>query len=115
MEIDVEEEDARLGRVRHVSDDGLWLAIDISGGGIVRAGPAPQEVELEPGDVVLVFPDRIERVSDELWTEPPSVGVVKLKTAAGTLVDLGARVELVTGSKVEHEVGNTVEINEAGE
>jgi ATP-dependent 26S proteasome regulatory subunit len=114
VEIDVEENEARLGRVRHVSEDGLWLAIDLSGGGIVRAGSAREEHGLDPGDVVLIYSDRIERVSDDLWTEPPTVGVVRLKTSAGTIVDLGARVALLERSQTEHEVGNTVEVTDAG-
>lgn len=102
-----------LGRVRHVSDDGRQLAVELRGGQVATA-TCSEPTEFEVGNVVIVRDNALDRVPDELWIEQTWVGVVKIKRSDRTVIDGGGRWQLLpTNDAVEYAVGNTVEVSDS--
>ena len=102
-----------LGRIRHVSDDGRQLTVELRGGQVATA-TTNDPTELEVGNVVAVRDHALDRVPDELWMEQTWVGVVKVKLPDRTVIDAGARWQLLpTNDDVEYSVGNTVEVSDS--
>lgn len=101
-----------LARVRHVSEDGHELVLELRGGHVTSA-TAHEPTDLEVGDVVVVRDNALDHVADDLWVDESSVGVVKIKLADRTVIDAAGRWHLLpTNSDVEYSVGNTVEFKE---
>jgi transitional endoplasmic reticulum ATPase len=102
-----------LGRVRHVSDDGREVTIELRGGQIAAA-TSNDPTELTVGNVVIVRDHSLDRAPDELWVEQTWVGVVKIKGSDRTVIDGGGRWQLLpTNKAVDYSVGNTVEVSDS--
>lgn len=102
-----------LGRVRHVSEDGRVLSIELRNGHILPV-TASSPSGLSVADVVLVRDNTLVRAPDELWVEQTWVGVVKIKGPDRTVVDGAGRWQLVpTAGAVDYAVGNTVEVSDS--
>ena len=102
-----------LGRIRHVSEDGHQLTVELRGGQIATV-TSNDATELAVGDVVTVRDNALDRVPDELWVEQTWVGVVKIKRPDRTVIDSGGRWQLLrTNAAVEYAVGNTVEVSDS--
>lgn len=102
-----------LGRVRHVSDDGRQVTIELRGGQFATA-TSNDPTELTVGNVVMVRDRSLDRAPDELWVEQTWVGVVKIKRPDRTVIDGGGRWQLLpTNEAVEYSVGNTVEVSDS--
>lgn len=102
-----------LGRVRHASEDGRQVTIELRGGQIATV-TSNDPTGLTVGNVVIVREHSLERAPDELWVEQTWVGVVKIKLPDRTVIDGGGRWQLLpTNEAVEYSVGNTVEVSDA--
>lgn len=102
-----------LGRVRHVSDDGRQITVELRGGQVATA-TSDDPTELCVGNVVIVRDHALDRAPDELWVEQTWVGVVKIKRPDRTVIDGGGRWQLLpTNDAVEYAVGNTVEVSDS--
>lgn len=102
-----------LGRVRHITDDGRQITVELRNGQIATA-TSNDPTELVVGNVVTVRDDALDRAPDELWVEQTWVGVVKIKRPDRTIVDGGGRWQLLpTNEAVEYSVGNTVEVSDS--
>lgn len=104
----------RLGRIRHVSEDGHRISIELPGGQFIPASSA-DSIGVSVGDVVLVGDGTLEPAPDELWTEDTWVAVVKIKLTDVTVLDGAGRWQLVpTCHDVDYDVRNTVEASSEG-
>lgn len=67
------------------------------------------------GDVVFVDADTgyVEPAPDDVWPDSEWVGVVKHRTAAETVVEMGGRLVLLETNDVKYEVNNTVVARES--
>lgn len=102
-----------LGCVRHITDDGRQITVELRNGQIATA-TSNDPTELVVGNVVTVRDDALDRAPDELWVEQTWVGVVKIKRPDRTIVDGGGRWQLLpTNEAVEYSVGNTVEVSDS--
>jgi transitional endoplasmic reticulum ATPase len=97
-----------LARVRRVENNGYLLYLETLRGTIATFNlNAPLQVE--DGDVVLVYEASIERVPDELWPhEDPWVAVVRLKLEDLTVLDMSGQLRVVPSNDSGYDVGNTV-------
>lgn len=102
-----------LGRIRHVSEDGRQLTVELRGGQVATA-TCNDPTELAVGDVVAVRDHALDHLPDELWVEQTWVGVVKIKRPDRTVIDGGGRWQLLpTNTAVDYAVGNTVEVRDS--
>lgn len=102
-----------LGRVRHVTDDGRQVTVELRSGQIATA-TSNDPTKLIVGNVVIVRDDALDRAPDELWVDQTWVGVVKVKRPDRTIIDGGGRWHLLpTNEAVEYSVGNTVEVSDS--
>lgn len=101
-----------LGRVRYLSEDLRQVAVELRNSQVVTASSS-DPLELEVGNVVVVRDRSMTRAADELWTEETWVGVIKIKLPDKTVIDSGGRWRLLSNSRVEYSVGNTVEVSDS--
>jgi transitional endoplasmic reticulum ATPase len=101
---------AQVARVRALSEDRLRVYLEFRSG-LSGTGDSDVPYELTVGSVVLVRPDEgeLEPAPDAVWPEEPWIGVVRLRLADITAVDVGGRLLRIATNAVEYRVGNTVE------
>ena len=99
-----------VARITAISEDRLRIYIEYRGG---QTATVTRDVpyEWEVGDVLLVRAEqnRVEPAPPNVWPEEPWVGVVRLKDNAGTVVEIGGRLQVLGSGEIEHRIGNTVE------
>lgn len=101
-----------LARVRHITDDGCQVALEMRSGQFATA-TCDQGFDLDEGDIVIVNEGSVVRAPSELWTEESWVGVVKIKLNDVAVIDGGGRWRLVPATAdVDYAVGNTVEVQD---
>ncbi len=105
-----------LVRVRWVHEDRRSFILEFRNGQ-TATGNSDGPVDWDPGSVLLMTRDgertSFDPVPAELWPEESWVGVVRLRLPDVIVVDSGGRLHLVPTSRVECEVGNTVEGRDA--
>jgi transitional endoplasmic reticulum ATPase len=74
----------------------------------------PEPVEFQDGQVVLLFPDRVEAAPADLWREGSMISVVRIKNSETTVVEYAGHIRSIPTNDVNYEVGNTVELLSSG-
>lgn len=106
------EQIGNIARVRAIANDGCRLYLEYPNG-YLAAVDSDEPFEFNVGTVVFVQPNEnyIEAAPEELWPDPPLVGVVRLKLPDSTILDSGGGrwIMLPTRKDIEYNEGNTVE------
>lgn len=102
----------QLARVRSVVG-GTRIYVEFPNASLAWVG-TPDPVEFQEGQVVLLFPDRIEAAPVDLWRENPIVSVVRIKNSETTVVEYAGQIHSIPTNDVEYHIGNTVEFLPSG-
>jgi transitional endoplasmic reticulum ATPase len=102
----------QLARVRRVVG-GTRIYVEFPNASLAWVG-TPEPVAFQDGQIVLLFPDRVEPAPPELWREDPMVSVVRIKNSETTVVEYAGQIRSIPTNDVEYEVGNTVEFLPSG-
>ena len=74
----------------------------------------PDTQEFSIGQVILIFPDRLEPAPEDLWHEDPFISVVRIKNEDTTVLEFAGPPRSVPTNDVPYEVGYTVEALSSG-
>jgi transitional endoplasmic reticulum ATPase len=111
MTVEISEQ-RELAQVRTVSDDQRRLYIEYASGKVATA-QAAQPLDLNPGDVVLVGDDSIDKAPNELWPSTNWTAVVRKLLGPRALVAGRGEIRLVDTNGRECSPGDTVEVDGA--
>lgn len=106
----------RIARVHSLSDDRFKAVLKFPNGTVTEVD-VQEPFPIDPGTVVILDSDRgqLRVVAENLWEPEDFVGVVRLRHADVTLIDVNGRVHRVaTIDSVPYREGNTVEATEHG-
>jgi len=102
----------QLARVRSVVG-GTRIYVEFPNGSLAWVG-TPEPVEFPDGQIVMLFPDRVEAAPADLWREDSIVSVVRIKNGDTTVVEYAGQIRSIPTNDVKYEVGNTVEFLPSG-
>jgi hypothetical protein len=103
-----------VGRVRRIDEDGHVLYLGLGNGSISVLASDDETYDYPIGAVLLFDPEtqEIDQVPEDLWQEPPWIGVVRHSDGANTVVERDTSLFQVPAGQVQElREGNTVEVH----
>jgi transitional endoplasmic reticulum ATPase len=107
-------EPGEIARVRAVSEDRCHFTLERRRDSRIFTITSSGALEYAEGDILLVCddPPSVDKLPDTLWPDDIWVGVVRLKLADITIVDVGYTHKRIPTSSIEYSELNTVEASD---